>query len=206
MRERVNRWIVCLLGEQKRWVAAEKKNYPQSISNPIISACGCSMFIAFLHYFPNNLSNFARRQPQRAAHRATITVKKTAHARHVSALRRSTVSHSLSSAHQQTTPLHTTPHTLNSTHDSNPPRNRGLQHTRPQRPRVRSKLSPAVRGTIRVGARIGPQWNRLCTENEIWTTHNINPEIRLFKLRSGFRRSESIVKTNLKNSIQILIL
>lgn len=90
--------------------SSRKKNYPQSISNPIISACGCSMFIAFLHYFPNNLSNFAWRQPQRAAHRATITVKKTAHARHVSALRRSTVSHSLSSAHARSPANYTTPH------------------------------------------------------------------------------------------------
>jgi len=178
-------------------------------SNPIISACGCSMFIAFLHYFPNNLSNFAWRQPQRAAHRATITVKKTAHARHVSALRRSTVSHSLSSAHARspanyTTPHHTT-HTEQHTRFESASQSRAPTHTSAAA-KSSFETEPSCAGTIRVGARIGPQWNRLCTENEIWTTHNINPEIRLFKLRSGFRRSESIVKTNLKNSIQILIL
>lgn len=109
----------------------------------------------------------------------------------------------VSSPANYTTPHHTT-HTEQHTRFESASQSRAPTHTSAAA-KSSFETEPSCAGTIRVGARIGPQWNRLCTENEIWTTHNINPEIRLFKLRSGFRRSESIVKTNLKNSIQILI-
>jgi len=136
----------------------------------MISGGGCSIFIGFLHYFPNNLSNFAWRRPTKTRTQSHDNGEDDG-----ACATRFSVSHSLSSAfaHQHT--IHQTPNTTHTIRIRL--RNEG-SNTRPQRPRVRSKLNPAVRGTLHIRAPIGPPWNRLCTEKKYFESKKIRVRFR----------------------------